>query len=149
MTERLHFHFSLFTFMHWKPTPVFLPGESQGRWSHWGVRLWRRTECDHRRCASLGSHRVGHDWSDLAAAAAAWVYNHKLLFLKWINFYINYVMYVEKICHIEMITMYRHIASGFSNFLIFRFLNIIFLQVVFNYKVRTPQKMEEKQMNKT
>ena len=34
-TERLHFHFSLFTFMHWRrkwqPTPVFLPGESQGR----------------------------------------------------------------------------------------------------------------------
>ena len=34
MTERLHFHFSLF--MHWRrkwqPTPVFLPGESQG-WS--------------------------------------------------------------------------------------------------------------------
>ena len=36
-TERLHFHFSLFTFMHgrrrWQPTPVFLPGESQGRGS--------------------------------------------------------------------------------------------------------------------
>ena len=23
---------------------------------------------------SMGSHRVGHDWSDLAAAAAKWVY---------------------------------------------------------------------------
>ena len=47
---------SLFTFMHWRrkwqPTPVFLPGESQGRES------------------LVGSHRVGHDWSDLAAAAA-------------------------------------------------------------------------------
>ena len=38
-TERLHFHFSLslFTFMHWRrtwqPTPVLLPGESQGRGS--------------------------------------------------------------------------------------------------------------------
>ena len=46
-----------FTFMHWRrkrqPTPVFLPGESQGRGS------------------LVGSHRVGHDWSDLAAAAAA------------------------------------------------------------------------------
>ena len=44
---------SLFTFMHWRrqwqPTPVFLPGESQGRGSLVG---------------SL------HDWSDLAAAAA-------------------------------------------------------------------------------
>ena len=52
---------SLFTFMHWRrkwqPTPVFLPGESQGRGNPGGL-------------LSMGSHRVGHDWSDLAAAAA-------------------------------------------------------------------------------
>ena len=40
-TERLHFHFSLFTFMHWRrkwqPTPVFLPGESQGREAWWAA----------------------------------------------------------------------------------------------------------------
>ena len=39
---------SLFTFMHWRrkrqPTPVFLPGESQGRGSVVGCRLWGRTE---------------------------------------------------------------------------------------------------------
>ena len=39
-TEQLHFHFSLFTFMHWRrkwqPTPAFLPGKSQGRWSLMG-----------------------------------------------------------------------------------------------------------------
>ena len=49
-TERLHFHFSLSTFMHWrrkwKPTPVFLPGESQGWWSLVGCRLWGGTELD-------------------------------------------------------------------------------------------------------
>ena len=48
---------SLFTFMHWRrkwqPTPVFLPGESQG-WEPGGL-------------PSMGPHRVGHDWSDLAA----------------------------------------------------------------------------------
>ena len=53
---------SLFTFIHWRrkwqPTPVFLPGESQGQRSLSGL-------------PSVGSHRVGHDWSDLAAAAAA------------------------------------------------------------------------------
>ena len=42
--------FSLFTFMHWRrkwqPTPVFLPGESQGRGSLVGCRLWGRTELD-------------------------------------------------------------------------------------------------------
>ena len=51
---------SLFTFMHWRrkwhPSPVFLPGESQGR--------------EPGGLPSMGSHRVGHDWSDLAAAAA-------------------------------------------------------------------------------
>ena len=41
---------SLFTFMYWRrkwqPTPVFLPGESQGRGSLVGCRLWVRTESD-------------------------------------------------------------------------------------------------------
>ena len=41
---------SLFIFMHWRkegqPTPVFLPGESQGRWSLVGCRPWGRTESD-------------------------------------------------------------------------------------------------------
>ena len=41
---------SLFTFMHWRrkgqPTPVFLPGESQGQGSLAGCRLWGRTESD-------------------------------------------------------------------------------------------------------
>ena len=40
----------LFTFMHWRrkwqPTPVFLPGESQGLGSLVGCRLWGRTESD-------------------------------------------------------------------------------------------------------
>ena len=57
---------SLFTFMHWRrkwqPTLVFLPWESQGRGSLVGL-------------LSLGSHRVGHDWSDLAAAAAVSVFS--------------------------------------------------------------------------
>ena len=48
---------SLFPFMHWRrkwqPTPVFLPGDSQG----WGSLVG---------CPSMGSHRVGHDWNDLA-----------------------------------------------------------------------------------
>ena len=51
---------SLFIFMHWRRkwqlTPVLLLGESQGQGSLVGYRL----------CG----HRVGHDWSDLAAAAA-------------------------------------------------------------------------------
>ena len=57
---------SLFTFMHWRwkwqPTPVFLPGEYGGEW--W--RIPGTVEPD--GLPSMGSHRVGHDWSDLAAA---------------------------------------------------------------------------------
>ena len=41
---------SLFTFMHWRrklqPTPVFLPGESQGQGSLVGCRLRGRTKSD-------------------------------------------------------------------------------------------------------
>ena len=52
---------SLFTFMHWRrkwqPTPVFLPEEYQGQRSLVG--------------SHLRGHTVGHDWSNLAAAAAA------------------------------------------------------------------------------
>ena len=50
-----------FTFMHWrrkwKPTPVFLPGESQEVRSLVGCHLWGLTESD-------------TNWSNLAAAAA-------------------------------------------------------------------------------
>ena len=39
-----------YTFMHWRrkrqPTPVFLPGDSQGWGSLVGCRLWGRTESD-------------------------------------------------------------------------------------------------------
>ena len=42
--------FSLFTVMYWRrkwqPTPVFLPGESQGQRSLVGCLLWGRTESD-------------------------------------------------------------------------------------------------------
>ena len=68
---------SLFTLMHWRrkrqPTPVFLPGESQG----WG---------EPGGLPSMGSHRVGHDWSDLAAAAAAyWLASLTRWMWVWVN----------------------------------------------------------------
>ena len=48
VTERLHFHFSLF--MHWRrkwqPTPVFFPGESHEQGSLVGCCLWGHTESD-------------------------------------------------------------------------------------------------------
>ena len=47
MTERLTFTFHFYALeKKWQPTPVFLPGESQGRWSLVGCRLWDCTESD-------------------------------------------------------------------------------------------------------
>ena len=47
-TFTFHFPFSLSCNWRrkWQPTPVFLPGESQGRGSLVGCRLWGRTESD-------------------------------------------------------------------------------------------------------
>ena len=51
---------SLFTFMHWRrkwqPTPMFLPGESQGRGSLVGCRLWGRTESDTTEATQQQQH---------------------------------------------------------------------------------------------
>ena len=53
---------SPFTFMHWRrkwqPTPVFLPGESQGLGSMVGCPLWGLTESDmtHMRACCMLSH---------------------------------------------------------------------------------------------
>ena len=48
-----------FTFMHWRrkgqPTPVFLPGESQGQGSLVGCRLWGCTESDMTEATSSSS----------------------------------------------------------------------------------------------
>ena len=65
---------SLFTFMHWRrkwqPTPVFLPGESQGRRSLVGGCLWGRIELTRLKWLSSSSssssrneiHEVSHVW---------------------------------------------------------------------------------------
>ena len=54
-TERLHFHFNA------------LEKEMA---THSSVRAWRISGMgEPGGLPSMGSHRVGHDWSDLAAAA--------------------------------------------------------------------------------
>ena len=64
MTERLHFHFSLSCI-----------GEGNG--THSSVLAWRIPGMvEPGGLPSLGSHRVGHDWSHLAAAAAAAAADH-------------------------------------------------------------------------
>ena len=56
----------------WQPTPVFLPGESQGRGSLVGCRLWGRTESD---------------MTEATAAAAAATLNKQLCILRTLYCY--------------------------------------------------------------
>ena len=65
----------------WQPTPVFLPGESQGRGSLVGCYL--------------GSHRVG--WSDLAAAAVALCLSQHPLD-HWYSFFKHVKLLPQVIC---------------------------------------------------
>ena len=84
----------------WHPTPVLMPGKSHGRRSLVGCSPWSQKELDTTErlhfhalekemathssvlawripgtgepggLSSMGLHRVGHDWSDLAVAAS-------------------------------------------------------------------------------
>ena len=64
---------SLFTFTHWRrkgqPTPVFLPGESQGQGSLVGCRLWGCTESDRTEATKQqqqqASLSITNSWSSL------------------------------------------------------------------------------------
>ena len=64
---------SLFTFMHWRrkwrPTPVFLPGESQGRGSLVGCRLWGRTERTRLKWLSSRSSK----WEEMFRKTYIWI----------------------------------------------------------------------------
>ena len=81
---------SLFTFLHWRrkwqPTPVFLPGESQG-WEPGGL-------------LSLGSHKIRHNRRDLAVAVAGttmtWLTEVKLSECrKWLPVATQTLLYVQ------------------------------------------------------
>ena len=78
---------SLFTFLHWRrkwqPTPVFLPGESQGRGSLAGCRLWGRTESD-RTEATWQQQQQQHCMGDLIISTLCW--------LKLLSFFFNWFL---------------------------------------------------------
>ena len=76
-SDSVYTHMSFLWRRQWHPTPVLLPGKSHGRRSLVGCSPWGREESDMTErlhfslsCIGEGSHRVGHDWSDLAVATA-------------------------------------------------------------------------------
>ena len=109
---------SFFTFMHWRrkwqPTPVFLPGESQGGGAWWAAvhgvaksRTWlsdftfmftfhvhalKKEMATHSsvlawRLPGTGSYRVRHDWSDSSGSS---ICDMGLLILSPWNFLMGY-----------------------------------------------------------
>ena len=85
---------SLFTFMLWKrkwqPTPVFLPGESQGWGSVVGCHLWGHTELDMTEVTQ--QHNKGYWRDDLV-----------IFILHSVNvvYHINWFSYVEPSMHLR------------------------------------------------
>ena len=82
---------SLFTFMHWRrkwqPTPVFLPGASQGQGSLVGCRLWGCTESDMTEWLN---------WTELnriqSSSKLSWI--SSVLFICWaFVFYVDWDMW--------------------------------------------------------
>ena len=87
---------SLFTFMHWRrkwqPTPVFLPGESQGWGSLVGCHLWGCTESDMTEMTwqQQQTKCVNHNSDGMSLLRRGykglrfsyWVFSHTL-FLSW------------------------------------------------------------------
>ena len=84
---------SLFTIMHWRrkwpPTPVFLPGESQGWGSLVGCRLWGLTESDttEATCSSSSSSRPRIRAHKLFSKVPAWKSDGTLKYLLLFPFF--------------------------------------------------------------
>ena len=85
---------SLFTFMHWRrkwqPTPVFLPGESQGWGSLAGCRLWGRTESDMTERLSSSS-----SVSQILSALGSLLFNYNFLLEWWIVTFTIYTLFKQ------------------------------------------------------
>ena len=67
----------LFTFLHWRrkwqPTPVFLPGESQGWGSLVGCSPWGRTESDTTEVTSSSSSSILRVQVEFQVQTAHWL----------------------------------------------------------------------------
>ena len=80
MTERLDFHFSL-----------SCVGEGNG--NHSRVLAWRIPGTgEPGELPSMWSHRVGHDWNDLAAAAAAFANRSIFFSVRSVGLYTSFLL---------------------------------------------------------
>jgi len=100
----------LFTFMHWRrkwqPTPVFLPGESQGRGSLVGCHLWGCIESDTTEvtAAAAAAHyfEMVSQHTQKEIKTPSMTYN---TFLIWPGFFTPHLLFISLpvFCSIPMI----------------------------------------------
>ena len=78
--------FSLFTFVlwrrKWQPTPVFMPGESQGRGSLVACCLWGRTESDMTKWLSSSSSSSRKESELALPSTTSWFI---MLLVQWLS----------------------------------------------------------------
>ena len=95
---------SLFTFMHWRrkwqPTPVYLPGESRGRRSLVGCRLWDRTESDRLKRLSSSSSIMTQNYGHVISML---IQVYSLLWLLWIAFKLFLFQFIPAILWIILL----------------------------------------------
>ena len=127
---------SLFTFIHWRrkwqPTPVFLPGESQGRgslvgcspWGHWGLDTTERLHFHFSlscigegngnplQCSCLENPRDGGAWwAAVCGVVQSWIR------LKWLSSSsISPCAYWPSVCHLWRNVCGHFHKTGFDRF---------------------------------
>ena len=107
---------SLFTFMHWRkkwqPTPVFLPGESQGRGSLVGCRLWGHIESDATYVKRLSSSSSSSSSSICVLIPNFWFIPPHLSPLVTINLFLKSVHACVCMC----VCVRAHVCGGLWEF---------------------------------
>ena len=96
----------LFTFMHWKrkwqPTPVFLPGESQGWGSLVGCHLWGHTELDTTDLAAAVAAVAKDNWGKMRSTSesvsANWYCYLQLHRNPKVNYYLEKLFSWKQLC---------------------------------------------------
>ena len=118
---------SLFTFMHWRrkwhPTPVSLPGESQGWGSLVGCRLWGRTESDTTE-ATAAAAAARFNGIPQILIHCVFIFIHFKILLNY-HFIYFWLMGYSKVCHLV------------SKYLVIIRRPLWFWHLIFNFYQRT------------
>ena len=94
-----------FTFMHWRrkwqPTPVFLPGESQGQRGLVGCRLWGHTESSMTEATQQQQQQQRVDGTMQYIVFRVWLLLLCIMFARFIHVSVlnSFVFLFRKLCY--------------------------------------------------